>query len=100
MAGTLARGIAEAAGGDVVHSTLHLKKIQHHHHDDGSYQVDDSVSSFAHVLADASHANTALQSPEAHISLPDMRAVAPVFRGRELPSPDLPLLQRPPRRLS
>lgn len=99
VGGAIVRGFADAAG-DTRHAELHLKKVKHHHHENGRYHVDESKSSFAHVTADASHANPAIHSPEVRFGPPRLGAPPPVHLSASLPSPYLPPLQRPPRPLT
>jgi hypothetical protein len=99
VAGATQSGLADAAH-DIGHAELHLKKVKHHHHEDGHYQIDESRSSVAHITADASHANLAIGGSEARILVPRLGAPPPMFLGRWHSSPYLPPLQRPPRPLT
>jgi glyoxylase-like metal-dependent hydrolase (beta-lactamase superfamily II) len=46
--------------GDVQHAALHLDEQAHHHHDDGSWHVDDSAESVQHLMADHVQTSVAL----------------------------------------
>ena len=43
---------------DVAHTQLHAQQIAHQHHDDGSYQIDNSLEAAQHVVLD--HVNPLL----------------------------------------
>jgi hypothetical protein len=81
---------------DLEHAALHWHGEGHHHHDDGSYQLDDSNASAQHVLCD--HVNTMpalliIASPY----FPPLGSNAPGGLHEKLvPDPTLDGLLRPP----
>lgn len=84
---------------DVQHTQLHAKQIAHQHHDDGSYQLDNSLEAAQHVALDhlnpsvvvGSLYSTGLSSPGRGA----MGSVEEFFLAR----PPLDGLFRPPRPL-
>jgi hypothetical protein len=82
---------------DLEHAALHWQEKSHHHHDDGSYHLDDSLDAAQHVLGDHVTATTALLMTAAH-DLPRTRSAAPHGLGATVaPDPTLDGLLRPPR---
>ncbi len=82
---------------DVAHAALHWHGDAHHHHDDGSYTLDDSPESGQHVMADHV-ANVAALMASAGPVFPPARPLPP--RGLHpgpVPHPFLAGLLRPPR---
>jgi hypothetical protein len=84
--------------GDLQHAALHWIDEGHHHHDDGSYHVDESDESIAHLLSDHAGATAALL-PHADTSIPAAEAGGVVsIEPRAGPPPCLAGPLRPPRR--
>jgi hypothetical protein len=82
---------------DLEHAALHWQEKAHHHHDDGSYHLDDSKDSTQHVLSDHVTAATALMVTAAP-DVPRLGNTAPGGRHERLvPDPTLDGLLRPPR---
>jgi hypothetical protein len=82
---------------DLAHATLHWQEEGHHHHEDGSYHVDNSNESVQHVLSDHVSAAAALMvsSPQ---PLPPPGSTAPSgLHETRVPNPVLDGLLRPPR---
>lgn len=82
---------------DLAHATLHWQDEGHHHHEDGSYHLDDSNESAQHVVTDHLNASLAMAAPPSQ-DFPPLRSAAP--RGPHdaaAPSPTLDGLLRPPR---
>jgi len=82
---------------DLAHAALHWQGTSHHHHDDGSYHLEDSTEATQHLMTD--HLGASLEmaaGPEALVpqgpaASPDGRPAAPC------PSPPPGRLLRPPR---
>jgi len=85
---------------DPEHAALHLQEKGHHHHEDGSFHLDDSSESVQHVLSDNVNATAALPvSPPRDFALQVSRAPG----GWPDALPPHPYLEgplRPPRRHS
>jgi hypothetical protein len=82
---------------DVAHTALHWQGEGHHHHEDGSYQLDDSSESVQHVLGDHVGTTPALVVGAAH-DFPTFGSTAPGdLCQRFVPDPALDGLLRPPR---
>lgn len=82
---------------DLAHATLHWQAEAHHHHDDGSYHLDDSKESVQHVVIDHLNASLALAAASLH-DFPPLGSAAPDgLRERPVPDPALDGLLRPPR---
>jgi hypothetical protein len=82
---------------DMEHAALHWQEKSHHHHEDGSYHLDDSIASAQHVLSDHVSATVGLVVTPSH-HFPTLGSAAP--RGLHetlVPSPTLDGLLRPPR---
>jgi hypothetical protein len=85
---------------DVQHTQLHAQQIAHQHHDDGSYQLDNSLEAAQHVVVD--HLNScAVVGSLRSAGLPSLGGCAlgsldEVFLARSA----LDGLFRPPRPLS
>lgn len=60
-AGSTANALA-----DLGHAALHWQEEGHHHHEDGSYHLDESKESAQHVLSDHVSAAAALMVPASH----------------------------------
>lgn len=90
-------GWMTAVGADLAHAVLHWNDEGHHHHDDGSYQLDDSRESAQHMLGD--HVNATAVPMAAPVSLfPVLASAAPGgLRDARLPAPMPDGLLRPPR---
>jgi hypothetical protein len=90
-------GAPMSAVADLEHAALHWQEVGHHHHDDGSYHLDDSIASAQHMLTDHSSASVALVVTVSH-DFPPLKAAAPGgLRETIAPSPTLEGLLRPPR---
>lgn len=82
---------------DVEHAALHWQEESHHHHADGSYQLDDSTESTQHVLCDqvCAAAASLASSPR---DFPSPQAASPGGPHETVaPDPTLDGLLRPPR---
>ena len=96
-AATARAGSTMAPLGDLAHAALHWAEEGHHHHDDGSYQVDDSVASAQHVLCDQVSATVAILAAASH-QFPTLGSAAPGgLHEKPVPDPTLDGLLRPPR---
>lgn len=85
------------AWADPAHAALHLQDKSHHHHDDGSFHLDNSIESAQHVATDHLSPTLAMSPPSSH-ALPPVGS----FAHRSLhdsvaPNPTLDGLLRPPR---
>jgi hypothetical protein len=82
---------------DMQHTALHWQEAGHHHHEDGSYHLDDSKESVQHVLSDHMNVTAALLVASSH-DFPPLESAAPggLHKG-SVPDPDLEGLLRPPR---
>lgn len=98
--------VAVARGGltmsdlsDLEHAALHWQEKAHHHHEDGSYHLDDSTESALHVLSD--HLSPAAALTVAALpNLPHLGSTAPGgLHEPVVPNPPLEGLLRPPRPL-
>jgi hypothetical protein len=82
---------------DLEHATLHWQEEAHHHHEDGSYQLDDSKESVQHMVTDNLNAPLALAVASSH-NFPRLGSAAPDGLHEQLvPHPALAGLFRPPR---
>jgi hypothetical protein len=82
---------------DPDHAALHWLEKGHHHHDDGSYHLDDSKASAQHLLCDHVTATSALLLAASR-DFPPLGSAAPTGRHeRRVPDPPLEGLLRPPR---
>ena len=82
---------------DPAHAMLHWNAESHHHHEDGSYHVDDSKESVQHMLADHLNVSVPLPSLPA-LDLPSLQSAAPdSAHTARAPNPALDGLLRPPR---
>ena len=82
---------------DLGHATLHWQEEAHHHHEDGSYQLDDSKESVQHMVTDNLNAPLALAVASSH-NFPRLGSAAPDGLHEQLaPHPALAGLFRPPR---
>jgi hypothetical protein len=82
---------------DLAHAALHWQGEAHHHHDDGTFHLDDSQASTFHVLSDHVTATTALLPAVAHHFPPNTSSRPGVLRDIRVPDPFLDGLLRPPR---
>ena len=79
------------------HALLHLQETGHHHHDDGSLQMDDSAESVLHLAADAALSFVALWS-SASTLVDSFRPPQPAFSAAAgIPDPNPERIKRPPR---
>jgi hypothetical protein len=82
---------------DLEHAALHWQQAGHHHHDDGSWHLDDSPASTLHLLGDHLTATTALLPAISH-HFPSSACVPPGGpHDARAPDPFLDRLLRPPR---
>jgi hypothetical protein len=82
---------------DSAHAALHLAEEGHHHHDDGSFHLDESIESVQHLMADHASAATALLAMDS-TGVPHAGSESPeVLRAHTRPQPFLDGLLRPPR---
>lgn len=82
---------------DLEHAVLHWQEAGHHHHEDGSFHLDDSQASKFHALTDHLTSVTALLPAISH-NLPPVSSSRPVgLHDTRVPNPFLDGLLRPPR---
>jgi hypothetical protein len=82
---------------DLEHAALHWQEKAHHHHEDGSYHLDDSKESTQHVLTDHVSATAALMVALSQ-DFPLQGSAAPGgLHDTVVPNPTLDGLLRPPR---
>ena len=82
---------------DLPHAVMHWQGESHHHHEDGSYHLDDSKESVQHMVADHLGASLVMAAPSL-FELPRLRSAAPAgLHATPAPSPTLDGLLRPPR---
>jgi hypothetical protein len=82
---------------DLEHAALHWQEKAHHHHEDGSYHLDDSKESVQHGVMDNLNAPLALAVASSH-NFPPLGSAAPDGLHEQLvPHPALAGLFRPPR---
>ena len=83
---------------DPAHAALHWQGESHHHHDDGSYHLDDSKESVQHAITDPLSATLAmvLAAPSWHDAAPLGSAASEGQRTTPVPNPTLDGLLRPP----
>ncbi len=82
---------------DLEHAVLHWQQEGHHHHDDGSIQLDDSLASTFHVLGDPLTVTSALLPTVAHHFPPCASQPPGGMHDARVPDPFLDGLLRPPR---
>lgn len=82
---------------DLAHAALHWQQEGHHHHDDGSFHLDDSPASAFHLLGDHLTVTTALLPAVAHHVPRSGSAPPDGLQGVCVPDPVLDGLLRPPR---
>lgn len=82
---------------DLEHAALHWQEEGHHHHEDGSYQLDDSQASTFHLLSDHLTLTTALLPAIAHHFPPGACARPAGVHDASVPDPCLDGPLRPPR---
>ena len=79
------------------HAALHWQEVAHHHHDDGSYHLDDSNEAAQHVVTDHLSASLEMATPPAH-GFPPLGSAKPGgLHPTAVPDPTLDGLLRPPR---
>ncbi len=90
-------GVTSNARADMEHTALHWLEEGHHHHEDGSYHLDDSKESVQHMLCDHNCATVALLVTSSH-DFPPVGSVTPGGpRIAPVSDPDPEGLLRPPR---
>src|SRR5687768_12722908 len=82
---------------DRAHAVLHMQEQGHHHHDDGSYHLDESTESSQHLLADQVGASVALPVEVTHDFSPRVSTAPVGLTDTPAPDPTLDDLLRPPR---
>ena len=82
---------------DLEHAALHWQEEGHHHHEDGSYQLDDSQDSTFHILSDHLTMTTALLPAISHHFPPSASTRPAGLQDASVPDPCLDGLLRPPR---
>ncbi|MFN5156002.1 MAG: hypothetical protein ACK5Y7_02910 [Betaproteobacteria bacterium] len=82
---------------DLEHAALHWQQEGHHHHEDGSFHLDDSQASQFHLLSDHLTPATALLPAVSHHFPPSASAQPGGLHGTRVPDPFLDGLLRPPR---
>jgi hypothetical protein len=90
-------GSTVSALADMEHTALHWQEEGHHHHEDGSYHLDDSPESVQHVIADHVSASAALLVSTSHGFPPPESAAPAGLLNALVPDPDPEGLLRPPR---
>ena len=90
-------GSTVAAAADLEHAKLSSQDEGHHHHDDGTYHVEDSADSVQHLLTDHVTAHLGLILVTATSFLPTGSARHGTDHPLASPHPDLDGLFRPPR---
>ena len=81
----------------VKHAALHWQEVGHHHHQDGSYHLDDSNDSAQHLLCDHLSATAAPMVSAPHDFSPLASAAPGSMHETAVPDPTLDGLLRPPR---
>lgn len=82
---------------DLAHLTLHLQGQSHHHHEDGSYHLDDSSESKQHMATDHQGASMVMEASSAHGVYSPRSAAPGGLHDTVAPDPTLDGLLRPPR---
>jgi hypothetical protein len=82
---------------DLEHAALHWQEEGHHHHEDGSFHLDDSQASKLHVLADHLTTATVLLAAVSHQFPPVSSSRPDGLYDTRVPDPFLDGLLRPPR---
>jgi len=82
---------------DLQHAALHWQEQSHHHHEDGTYHLDDSADSSRHLLGDQVNATTALLPTASKVFAPMTSAAPSGLQATRVPKPVLDGLFRPPR---
>lgn len=82
---------------DPEHAALHWHETSHHHHEDGSFHLDDSNESVQHVLSDHSSVAAAVPAPSVQDFAPLAAAVPGGLHDSLAPHPFLEGPLRPPR---
>lgn len=79
------------------HAALHWQGEAHHHHEDGSYNLDDSNESVRHVVTDHLSVSLEMAAPASHDFPVLGSALQADVRTAAFPNPTLDGLLRPPR---
>lgn len=88
------------ASAGLEHAVLHWQEVGHHHHQDGSFHLDDSKDSAQHLLCDHLSATAAPMVSATH-DFPPLASAAPGSMHEAVaPDPTLDGLLRPPRHRS
>jgi len=82
---------------DQEHAALHWQYEGHHHHEDGSYHMDDSDESAQHMVADHLSASLEIVASPTHDCPPPGSAAHGSMRDRLAPNPTPDGLLKPPR---
>jgi len=82
---------------DIEHAALHWQEKGHHHHEDGSYHLDDSKESVQHVVTDHLSASLEMAAPSSHHFSPLGSAAPCGLHETPVPNPTLDGPLRPPR---
>ena len=82
---------------DLEHTALHLQQEAHHHHEDGSYHLDESYESTQHLLTDHLSMTVELLISSCRLFLPLGSTPPGVLHHTTVASPVLDGLLRPPR---
>lgn len=82
---------------DVEHAVLHWQDEGHHHHDDGSWHVDESTESVQHATADQVGSSPALHSTVTLRWAAMASQSPPAARSSAITAPFLEGPLRPPR---
>jgi len=95
MAPAAAAWLDDAA--DIGHVALHVQEEGHHHHDDGSFAVDQSSDSVLHLVADHVAQSPIRPTLLPMAALPAQSPAPDGQRARVTPAPFLEGPLRPPR---
>lgn len=90
-------GAAMPKSSDLMHSVLHWAGQAHEHHDDGTWQIDDSAAASQHVAGDQLTNPVALPDSTSLAVLPSSSNAPAAHDSNGLPHPHLAGPLRPPR---
>ena len=90
-------GSALPTAAELMHSVLHWEAEGHHHHEDGSWHLDDSAESAQHVMCDHLSNPVALLQSAVRTATQGGQVTPQAHLLMGLPAPHLKGLLRPPR---
>jgi len=90
-------GSATLKSSDLMHSVLHWTGQAHEHHDDGTWEIDDSAAASQHVQGDQLTNPVALPDSTALTVLASFSDAPAAYAHSGLPHPHLAGPLRPPR---